>query len=908
MDSHAPHSRRRQYPTQQYDFNAAQAAGGAPGGAPGQQPGYGGYPDVNGATAAMGNLQMAGAGYTGAPAAPLPGQPPVPAPDAYGYQYSTGAMPPSPAIGSMGAHAGGAYPGANTVPANVRGNNMTAGMQLPLNELYTVDLMKSLPPPISELDLDPPPLVLPQNLGISGNKDEANASPEYMRCTLNAVPNTKGLLNKSKLPFALVIRPSAALLDVNENIPVVEDAVVTRCRRCRTYINPFVDLYEDGTRWRCNICQLLNDVPSRFDWDPNQNVRKDRYARNELNYGIVDFVAPPEYLGRAPQPPIYVFVIDVSVNAVANGLLATAARVIKDALDRIPNSDDRTRVSFIAVDGSLNFFHVPLPSQNEGEDEEEVEPNLIVVSDLDDPFLPRPDGLLVNLKESRAGIDRLLDQLGSIYANTVQSSCAIGSALQVAHKLLANVGGKIIVISASMPTVGIAKLDVRDDRKLLGTAKETSLFQPGHSFYKSFAVDCNRSQVSVDMFLFGAQYQDVASLSSLPKYTGGQTFLYAGWMSNRMSDVQKFANEFTNHLSMEIETEAVLRVRSTTGIRSVGYYGNAFIRSSDLMSYPTFPRDQSYVIEMSIDDPITKPYVLFQAALLHTTCYGERRIRVLNLAVPTASTLTAVYASADQLAITAYLTQKAVEKALSRGVVDAGEMLNAKMLEIFKVFKSDVLNTNAGTSGALQIGANMRMLPLLLSALRKHTGLKKSAHIMPDLRMAALSLLSTLPVKYLIKYLYPDFFALHDLGEEYGLVDENGLLIVPPKLNLTGERIESHGLYFLSDGQVIFLWIGRDAVPQLLLDAFGVDSLDSVDSGRVEVPELDTDLNIRIRNIIAAARSPIDKVYWPTVHIIKENTDPSLRMWATSMLVEDRTDVDPAYFQQLNAYREKLST
>ena len=40
-----------------------------------------------------------------------------------------------------------------------------------------------------------------------------------------------------------------------------------------------------------------------------------------------------------------------------------------------------------------------------------------------------------------------------------------------------------------------------------------------------------------------------------------------------------------------------------------------FNRSSDLCSFPTFPRDQSYLIEMSIEETINKPVVYFQAAV-----------------------------------------------------------------------------------------------------------------------------------------------------------------------------------------------------------------------------------------------------------------------------------------------------
>ena len=39
--------------------------------------------------------------------------------------------------------------------------------------------------------------------------------------------------------------------------------------------------------------------------------------------------------------------------------------------------------------------------------------------------------------------------------------------------------------------------------------------QPASPFYKTFAIECSRAQVSVDMFLFSAAYQDVATLGEI---------------------------------------------------------------------------------------------------------------------------------------------------------------------------------------------------------------------------------------------------------------------------------------------------------------------------------------------------------------------------------------------------------
>jgi len=120
-------------------------------------------------------------------------------------------------------------------------------------------------------------------------------------------------------------------------------------------------------------------------------------------------------------------------------------------------------------------------------------------------------------------------------------------------------------LMASLPNVGTGKLTPRDSATAAGTSKEAALLQAQNSFYKSFAVECSKHQVSVDMFLFSSTYQDVATLSCLPRYTGGQTFYYPGWNASRSEDAVKFANEFSKFLGMEIALEAVMRIRATSG-------------------------------------------------------------------------------------------------------------------------------------------------------------------------------------------------------------------------------------------------------------------------------------------------------------------------------------------------------
>lgn len=56
---------------------------------------------------------------------------------------------------------------------------------------------------------------------------------------------------------------------------------------------------------------------------------------------------------------------------------------------------------------------------------------------------------------------------------------------------------------------------------------------------------------------------------------------------------------------------------------------------------------------------------------------------------------------------------------------------------------------------------------------------------------------------------------------------------MPSPLPLTSERLERHGLYLIEDGQTIFLWVGRDAVPQLIIDVFDLPSYADLRGGKV---------------------------------------------------------------------------
>jgi protein transport protein SEC24 len=189
---------------------------------------------------------------------------------------------PPPAQYGMPAQQGYPVPGAQAVPMSPQHDPNTLGQQFqqmnlgpqPVqvapqaqqqaapavqNQLYPSDLVAQ-PVHAAEIDQAPPPINLPANLAVTPSP-HSNCPPPYIRSTLTCVPTTHSLLKKSKLPFALIVQPYTSLHDDEAPVPVIDDQVISRCRRCRAYINPYVVFLDHGHRWRCNMCNLTNDVP-----------------------------------------------------------------------------------------------------------------------------------------------------------------------------------------------------------------------------------------------------------------------------------------------------------------------------------------------------------------------------------------------------------------------------------------------------------------------------------------------------------------------------------------------------------------------------------------------------------------------------------------------------------------------
>ncbi|KAL8573166.1 hypothetical protein ACOMHN_036151 [Nucella lapillus] len=713
-----------------------------------------------------------------------------------------------------------------------------------------------------------------------------NCNPDVFRCTINAIPQTSSLLNKSRLPLGILIHPFKDL----SQLPVIQSSVIVRCRSCRSYINPFVT-FVDQRRWKCNLCFRVNDLPDEFSFDPVTKSYGDPQRRPEIRSATIEFIAPSEYMLRPPQPAVYLFVLDVSFNAIETGYLRMFTQTLIEELDRIPG-DARAQIGFICFDRSLYFFNL-----SEGLSQ----PQMMVMPDLEDVFLPCPDSLMVNMHERRDMVMELLNQLPTLFEGNQETGNALGSALQAAFKLLTSTGGRVTVVQTTLPTVGPGALGNRE-----AASKNASLnvcnLGPASDFYKKLALDCSAQQVAVDLFMLNGQYADLASVSCISKYSAGCVQYYPAFHTLRnpaMTD--KLESDLRRYLTRKIGFEAVMRIRCTRGISIHTFHGNFFVRSTDLLSLPNVNPDAGFGMQMSIEENLTESSnICFQAALLYTSSKGERRIRVHSLCVPVTNQLSDVFGAADQQAIASLLAKMAVDRTISSSLEDARDAMMNACQDMMNAYATQI---PAGQrAGALMAPFSMRLIPLFTQAMLKSVALRLSANIRVDERVFAHLLAKCLPSAHLIQTFYPHLYPVHGLNDQEVVEHNKENSPKAPRLQLSSANVDRHGVYVMDQGESMYLMVGGAVPDSFCQSVFNAPNFTAIPEGLTDLPELENPTSERLRSFIG--RLMDSRPGGVSFLVLRE--DSKARHLFFQYMVEDRTENSKSYYEFLQFIQQKV--
>ncbi|KFW69239.1 Protein transport protein Sec24B, partial [Pygoscelis adeliae] len=807
----------------------------------------------------------------------------------FGYGYPTlqpgyqNAAPPTPVQPSNPGHHPGfqhypqQYPGVNQLSSSVGGLSLQHSQQpeslRPVNLTQDRNILpvSSVPAPVPNLNSD---------------LRKLNCSPDSFRCTLTNIPQTQALLNKAKLPLGLLLHPFRDLTQ----LPVITSSTIVRCRSCRTYINPFVS-FVDQRRWKCNLCYRVNDVPEEFMYNPLTRSYGEPHKRPEVQNSTVEFIASSDYMVKKKLKFIFILNFGKCRYSEACQLKAIAMCVIVQCSLMLPG-DSRTRIGFITFDSTVQFYNLQ---------EGLSQPQMLIVSDIDDIFLPTPDSLLVNLHESKELIKDLLNALPNMFTNTRETHSALGPALQAAFKLMSPTGGRISVFQTQLPSLGAGLLHSREDPNQRSSTKVVQHLGPATDFYKKLALDCSGQQTAVDLFLLSSQYSDLASLACMSKYSAGCIYYYPSFHhSHNPAQAEKLQKDLKRYLTRKIGFEAVMRIRCTKGLSIHTFHGNFFVRSTDLLSLANVNPDAGFAVQMSIEESLTDTsLVCFQTALLYTSSKGERRIRVHTLCLPVVSSLADVYAGADVQAVVCLLANMAVDRSVSSSLSDARDALVNAVVDSLAAYMSTASNLQQ----SMLIAPNsLKLFPLYILALLKQKAFRTGMSTRLDDRVYAMCQMKSQPLVHLMKMIHPNLYRIDKLIDESTIHVNDRVVPQPPLQKLSAEKLTREGAFLMDCGSIFYIWIGKNCDNNFIKDVLGYPNYASVPQKMMQLPEVDALSSERTRSFISWLRD--SRPLSPVLQVIKDENPAKTDFF--QHLIEDRTEAAFSYYEFLLNIQQQI--
>ncbi|KAK5951454.1 COPII coat Sec23p-Sfb3p heterodimer component [Knufia fluminis] len=736
--------------------------------------------------------------------------------------------------------------------------------------------------------------------------DQGNSGPKFARLTVNNIPSTAESLNSTALPLGMILQPLASLQEGEQAIPVLDfgEAGPPRCRRCRTYINPFMTFKSGGNKLVCNMCSFANDVPMEYfaPTDPS-GVRVDRMQRPELMLGTVEFTVPKEYWSKEPVGLRYLFLIDISQEAINRGLLSATCQGIMNALYGTNSEEEEdtdqpappripvgAKIGIVTFDKEVQFYNLSAGLTSA---------QMMVMPDLEDPFVALASGLFVDHTESKSVVTSLLKSLPNMFTMVKNPEPALLPVLNTALAALTATGGKIICSLSTLPTWGPGKLHMRDDGKGRDTDAERRLFTTEHPGFKKTASAMVSAGIGVDFFVAapGGGYMDIATIGHVSRLTGGEVFFYPNFMAPR--DSLKYMTEIEHAITREIGFQALMKVRCSNGLQVASYHGGFLQHSfgADL-EIGTIDADKALGVVFSYDGKLdAKLDAHFQAALLYTSASGQRRVRCINVVAGVNEGAADTMRTVDQDAVVSIIAKEAASKLSEKSLKDIRANLTEKTIDILAGYRKNFSGSHP--PGQLVLPEHLKELSMYMLGLLKSRALKGGVEP-TDRRIHSARMLRSCGITETALYLYPRIYAIHNLNPEDCFANaETGQLVVPPTIRASYSRIEEGGAYIVDNGQIVLLWLHAQTSPNLLEDLFGPEfnSLQALDPQTNELPVLETHLNAQVRNLLAYVAT-VRGSKAATIQLARQGLDGSEFEFAR-MLVEDRNNEQQSYVDWL---------
>lgn len=113
---------------------------------------------------------------------------------------------------------------------------------------------------------------------------------------------------------------------------------------------------------------------------------------------------------------------------------------------------------------------------------------------------------------------------------------------------------------------------------------------PQTEFYNNLGQECVAAGCSVDMFILNNAYVDVATIGQICRVTGGELYKYTYFQADLDGD--RLIADVIRDINRPTAFDAVMRVRTSTGIRPTDFYGRFLMSNATDLELASIDSDK----------------------------------------------------------------------------------------------------------------------------------------------------------------------------------------------------------------------------------------------------------------------------------------------------------------------------
>lgn len=201
---------------------------------------------------------------------------------------------------------------------------------------------------------------------------------------------------------------------------------------------------------------------------------------------------------------------------------------------------------------------------------------------------------------------------------------------------------------------------------------------------------------------------DIATVNVVSHLTGGDLRYYPGF---KLSDKYRIIHQLNHDIHRETGFDGIFRIRCSDGLQVLDHYGNCHMSTYTDIDTAGIDEDKAIAAVLKHDGKLDPNRgVAFQCALLYTTRYGQRRVRVHNLQLSATSQIADVFRYGDVDTTVSVILRKAIFDLHHKNRKDIHKTLTDNCVDILTAYRVNCASTTS--PGQLILPEAFKLLPV----------------------------------------------------------------------------------------------------------------------------------------------------------------------------------------------------